>query len=169
MRHSTLLAVLDQHDLEEQAGIVPPPGGLGSARTGFGIILLAGVRIEAAPPFDHDSTGGAMTAADPSSCKAPSHLTAASRRWFEAVAVAYDFEPQHIRLLQAAAESWDLKESARRIVADEGLVVRDRFGQRRAHPAVQIERDARLAFARLIRELMLDDADAPEARPPRNR
>lgn len=55
---------------------------------------------------------------------------------------------------------------AQAILEGEGIVVEGRFGKR-AHPAVAIERDARLAFARLVRELALhDDADA-DARPPR--
>lgn len=55
-----------------------------------------------------------------------------------------------------AAEAWDRGQDARELVATEGAVYRDRFDQPRAHWAVAIERDARLAFARLLRELDLD-------------
>ena len=49
----------------------------------------------------------------------------------------------------------------------DGLTVTTADGGMKAHPAVAIERDARLAFARLVRELDLD-AGAPSggSRPP---
>jgi P27 family predicted phage terminase small subunit len=108
-----------------------------------------------------------VTARDPRSAAAPRHLTAATRRWHEAIAAEYQLEPQHLRLLVAAGEAWDEYQAARKIIATEGLVVRDRFGQAKPHPAVAIERDARTAFVRIIRELGLDDDPPPEPRPPR--
>ncbi len=103
---------------------------------------------------------------DPRAPKAPAHLSAASRRWFGHVVAEFNLEPQHVRLLQLAAEAWDEGEEARKLLARAGLVVTDRFGQERAHPAVAIRRDSRIAFARLVRELALEDSP-PGARPPR--
>lgn len=74
----------------------------------------------------------------------------------------WHLEPHHMRLLTLAAEAWDRCTEARERIAEEGLTIKDRFGQLRAHPAVAIERDSRLAFARLIRELQLD-VEEPEA------
>ena len=48
----------------------------------------------------------------------------------------------------------------------DGLTYLDRFGVPRGAAEVAIERDSRLAFARLIRELDLDQAGDPD-RPPR--
>ena len=85
--------------------------------------------------------------------KAPAHLLPDTRRWFTSVATTYHLEPHHLRLLQLAAESWDRCEQARKLIAQEGLTVPSGG---RAHPAIAIERDSSLAFARLIRELDLD-------------
>jgi phage terminase small subunit len=76
--------------------------------------------------------------------KAPGHLRAATRRWFLAVTEDYDLEPHHQRLLQAAAECWDRLQEAREAVKRDGAYVAGRYGLR-AHPAVAVERDSRLA------------------------
>jgi len=99
--------------------------------------------------------------------RAPKHLQPATRRWWGKIARAYELEPHHLRLLTLAGEAWDRGQEARELVASEGLVVLDRFGQARAHPGVAIERDSRIGFARLVRELGLDSEAPPEARPPR--
>jgi len=67
-------------------------------------------------------------------------------------------------LLQALCEAWDRLQGAREIIAREGAVFADDRGNPRAHPAVAIERDARVAVARLVREL---DLDAGPTRPDR--
>jgi len=66
-----------------------------------------------------------------------------------------------------AAEAWDRSQEARETAEREGAYYEDRFGQPKAHPAVAVERDSRIAFARLMRELDLDGAPAPDPRPPR--
>jgi phage terminase small subunit len=88
----------------------------------------------------------------------PQHLQPATRSWWASVARDYQLEPHHYRLLTLAAQSWDRGEQARELLARDGLTVVDDRRNVRAHPAVQIEKDARIAFARLIRELDLDVA-----------
>jgi P27 family predicted phage terminase small subunit len=103
----------------------------------------------------------------PKGKRAPQHLKEKTRAWWRAVVNGYELEPHHVRLLTLAAEAWDRGQDARELVATEGAVYRDRFDQPRAHPAVAIERDARLAFARLLRELDLDVEPPTEGpRPP---
>lgn len=103
----------------------------------------------------------------PTGKRAPQHLQPKTRAWWRAVVNGYELEPHHVRLLTLAAEAWDRGQDARELVATEGAVYRDRFDQPRAHPAVAIERDARLAFARLLRELDLDvEPPAEGPRPP---
>jgi phage terminase small subunit len=94
----------------------------------------------------------------------PRHLRAATRRWFATVLETYELEPHHLRLLTLAAEAWDRCQAAREAIAVHGLVYNDRFKAPRARPEVSIERDARLAFARLIRELDLDVQPPAEPR-----
>jgi hypothetical protein len=72
----------------------------------------------------------------------------------------YDLEEHHLRLLQLAGEAWDRGQQARSELLRDGLTVITEAGGRKAHPCVAIERDSRIAFARLIRELDLD-VEAP--------
>lgn len=96
---------------------------------------------------------------------APKHLRLATRRWFHHVSSTFDLEQHHVRLLTLAGEAWDRCCEAREALAQNGLTFDDRFGQPHARPEVAIERDSRLAFARLIRELDLD-LEPPPSRPP---
>jgi len=99
--------------------------------------------------------------------RAPQHLRPATRRWWRSVVADFDLDLHHLRLLQLACESWDRCEQAREILAVKGLTFDDRFGCPRARPEVAVERDTRLAFARLIRELDLDTEQVSEpSRPP---
>ena len=95
----------------------------------------------------------------------PAHLREATRRWWRSVTSAWSLEEHHVKLLTAAAESWDRLQEARERIAKDGAYLQDRFGQLRPHPALAIERDSRIAFARILRELDLD-AEPPASRPP---
>jgi len=99
--------------------------------------------------------------------RAPGHLQASTRAWYEQVLTDYELEQHHIRLLTLACESWDRCCQAREVLAAHGLTVNDRFGFPRARPEVAIERDSRIAFARLCREMDLDtEAPSVSPRPP---
>lgn len=98
---------------------------------------------------------------------APEHLRPATREWFDSVTADFALEPHHLRLLTLAGEAWDRCTEAREELAETGLTYLGRDGCPRAHPSVGIERDSRLAFARLLRELDLDSAaPTPPSRPP---
>src|SRR5215208_5043502 len=96
--------------------------------------------------------------------RAPGHLGQATRKWWRSVVAEYDLDPHHERLLTLAAEAYDRAQEARETVAAEGAYFEDRFGQPKAHPAIAVERDARIGFARLLRELDLDGEPAPDPR-----
>lgn len=85
----------------------------------------------------------------------PLHLTPSSREWWTSVIRDYELEEHHLRLLQLACEAWDRAQTARARLDAEGLMVLGKDGPR-PHPCVAIERDARLGFARMLRELDLD-------------
>ncbi len=99
--------------------------------------------------------------------KSPKHLRPGTRKWVRQVSEEFVLEEHHLRLLVLAGEAWDRCEQAREILGLESLTYLDRFGQPRARPEVSIERDSRIAFARLLRELDLD-VEPPKApgRPP---
>ncbi|MCR5941854.1 hypothetical protein FG152_13620 [Ochrobactrum sp. XJ1] len=94
--------------------------------------------------------------------KPPSHLKKPTQKWFESVVDDFDLEPHHVKLLTLAAEAWDRSVAARRVIDKDGLTYLDRFQQPKARPEVAIERDSRIGFARLIRELALDCVESPE-------
>jgi P27 family predicted phage terminase small subunit len=97
----------------------------------------------------------------------PAHLTEEAAAWWRQAVTDFEFEPHHLRLLQAACEAWDRMQQARQALADHGgLTFTDERGTIRAHPAVAMERDARVAFARLVRELDLDAGALSEAKRP---
>ena len=86
----------------------------------------------------------------------PAHLSQSAKQWWRTTVDRYVLEEHHIRLLQLLCESWDRAQEAREQLAQDGLTVVGREGGLRPHPCVAIERDSRLAVARLVRELDLD-------------
>lgn len=96
----------------------------------------------------------------------PEHLRPATAAWWEAVAAEFDLAEHHLKLLTLAAEAWDRCQQARESLAENGLVFADRFGKPHARPEISVERDSRIGFARLIRELNLDVDPPEEIRPP---
>ena len=98
---------------------------------------------------------------------APKHLKPETRRWFDGVVEAFELEPHHLKLLTLAATAWDEAELARKALEEHGITFNDRFGAPRSRPEVSIQRDARLAFVRILRELALDiNEPAAGSRPP---
>jgi P27 family predicted phage terminase small subunit len=86
----------------------------------------------------------------------PAHLSPSARQWWQTAVEIYVFQEHHLRLLQLLCEAWDRAQSARAQLDAEGLMVPGREGGLRPHPCIAIERDSRLAVARLLRELDLD-------------
>lgn len=95
--------------------------------------------------------------------KPPRHLSAAARRLWKEITGTWALEPHHRAVLVKALEAADRAEEARLILARDGLTVNTDGGGVKPHPAVGIERDSRMAFARLIAQLGLDVSEVPSA------
>ncbi len=98
---------------------------------------------------------------------APAHLKTAGRDLWAGVLRGYALDESHQRaILSAACEAADRQVEARdAIVRDGAYIDTDRSGLK-AHPALAVERDSRLAMVRCLRELGLDLAKDISARPP---
>ncbi|MGO4637235.1 P27 family phage terminase small subunit [Mesorhizobium sp. 2RAF45] len=94
--------------------------------------------------------------------KPPAHLRPATKKWFKSVTSDFDLDGHHVRLLTLAAEAWDQAQTAREVLDSGGQTFTDRFGQPKERPEVGILQNARISFARLIRELALDGDSAPD-------
>jgi hypothetical protein len=100
----------------------------------------------------------------------PKDLSPESAAWWVSVVETYPLEPHHIRLLTLAARELDRGEAARKAIAKNGMVYKDKYGVKRPSPETVIERNSAIAFARLIRELKLDHMNDEDEMPgvPRN-
>ena len=109
-----------------------------------------------------------MTKTKPPKIRPPRHLKPATRRWMQGVLDEFEIDAGDgsLQKLTLAAEALDRANEARELVTREGLTVTDRFGQRKPHPAVGVQRDFSALHARLMRELNLSEAP-DEKRPPR--
>ena len=97
----------------------------------------------------------------------PKHLSRESKAFWRSVLKDYELEDHHLKLLQAACESWDRVLAARKEIEAKGEYYTDRWDQPRPHPAHKVELDNKSMFTRLIRELALDLEPPKESRPPR--
>ncbi len=96
---------------------------------------------------------------------APAHLTAEAKALWRSVLREYQLEAHHVPVLQAACEAQDRMNEARCAIDRDGAYVEGRFGLK-AHPAIAVERDSRLAMVRCLRELGLDLESPATSRPP---
>ena len=97
----------------------------------------------------------------------PRHLAVDTKKWWLSVVKGYDLDEHHVKLLTLACETFDRCNQARKAIDEHGMIFNDRFGCPKARPEAAIERDSRIAFARLLRELDLDlEPPADVKRPP---
>lgn len=94
--------------------------------------------------------------------KPPKHLEKSTQKWVKSVLEDFVLDEHHFKLLVLAAEAWDRTVAARQVIDAQGMTFIDRFDQPKARPEIAIERDSRIGFARLVRELALDGVDVPE-------
>lgn len=90
-------------------------------------------------------------------CRPPSNLSPEARIWFKKLTAEFPIDDAAgVMLLTQACEALDRLREAQGILHREGVVIADRFGQPRQHPATLVERDARNALTKCIRMLDLD-------------
>lgn len=98
----------------------------------------------------------------------PEHLSDRAAALWSSVADDYELGAHQYELLLRACEASDRADEAQKILKAEGLTIEDRYGQVKGHPAAAIERDSRIAEARLLRELALEPGPSEDyGRPPR--
>ena len=98
---------------------------------------------------------------------APEYLSKNSKEFFNKIMETYDFEEHHIKTLIMACESMDRVEQARLRIKEDGAYFIDRFRNPKPHPALKVEAQFKVIFARLIRQLDLDiEETRPQGRPP---
>jgi len=87
------------------------------------------------------------------------------RAFWGSLVAEYDLESHHLAILQAACEARDRLDEARATIERDGPYTQGRWGAK-AHPAIAVERDSRLAHLRCLRELGLDLESPAQSRPP---
>jgi phage terminase small subunit len=85
----------------------------------------------------------------------PPHLSAESKAWWHRVLADYEIAEHALRTLQAACESWDLKETARASLVEHGLTFTDDHGMVRPRPEVAIAKKATTIYLRALGALNL--------------
>src|SRR5262249_16861756 len=93
---------------------------------------------------------------------APDHLSPEMKRWWQTENEKFAFDTHQLKLLGAVCGAWDRMTRARLALAKQGLTYTDDKGAIRPPPEIAIERDSRIAFARLLRDLHLDNPDSKD-------
>ena len=97
----------------------------------------------------------------------PEHLREAGRELWGRVQTEFAIDDgAGLALLAAACEALDRMREAQAALLADGLTVTDRYGCKKTHPCVAIERDSRNGMLSALRQLNLDLA--PTATPGRS-
>ncbi len=88
--------------------------------------------------------------------KAPAHLSREAQSWWEKFCSGWELDDPGLLLLESALESFDRMREAQVVLKKEKSFIFDRFHQRRAHPALLVERDAKLSLIKNLKALNLD-------------
>lgn len=90
----------------------------------------------------------------------PRHITGKARKLWKRLREDFEIDDMAgISLLQNLCEAFMRVQESRIIIETEGSVILDRFQQKKAHPAVSIERDARSQMIAATRALRLSPED----------
>lgn len=99
--------------------------------------------------------------------KPPKHLSREAKAIWRQVVQGWEMDEGGLFILRQALEAFDRLNQARELIDREGIVVTDPSGRKRAHPALMVEKESRLALLRAWRQLGLDvEPPLPVGRPP---
>ena len=91
------------------------------------------------------------------SLRPPKTLSREARAWWKRMHLEYDLGDEGaLFLLETALTAFDRMRQAQKAIAEEGVTLRDRWGQAKAHPATILERDARSGMLQAFKALCLD-------------
>ena len=89
--------------------------------------------------------------------KPPKTLSREAARWWRKLIAEYEIEDEAgYLILMTALEAFDRMRQAQTVLDDETLIVKDRFGQAKAHPLCTVERDSRAQMLAALKALNLD-------------
>ena len=89
-----------------------------------------------------------------------------SRNFYKHISGSWELEQHHLVLLENACHCLDRILSDRKILNEEKRFFVDRYEQPREHPAAISERQNKILFSRILRELNLDAEITETPRPP---
>ena len=89
------------------------------------------------------------------------HLTSETRRWYASILERHQLSPDKQRILLTAAESFDRGQACRQEVEARGMMLVDRYGQPKIHPAVDSQKSAAATFLAAMKALALDGLGEP--------
>lgn len=100
--------------------------------------------------------------------KASIKLGKAGAKFRRKILAEFDFDRIHdFKRLDLSCSCLDRIEECRTEIEKDGLFILDRFNQRKENPAAKAEREQKVIFIRILRELNLDFQEPAESRPPR--
>lgn len=94
----------------------------------------------------------------------PSGLSERAAALWRDVHDEFELAPAEVELLTEACRALDRADEAAAVVDRDGLVVSDRFGSPKAHPAIDVERSARAFFAAAVKQLQIHATEASPTR-----
>ena len=95
---------------------------------------------------------------------APVEMSAGSKALWKVIVQQFEMSPADLEVLRSAMAARDRAIEAAAIIARDGLTTVDRYGGIRAHPAVDIELRNQSLFARLVRQMGIDQVAMPANR-----
>jgi phage terminase small subunit len=103
----------------------------------------------------------------PNQTPPPDTLSQRAATFWREINERYVLEPHDLERLRACCEAIDVIDASEAAIRSDGRFVNDRYGTPKAHPAINVARDARQLLLRAIRELNIDVELPQEQRIPR--